>query len=138
MDQLEVLIIEHEGLRLRPYRDTVGKLTIGVGRNLDDVGISKDEALFLLENDLTNCKAQLAKYSWYLNLDTVRQGVLIELTFNIGISRVLLFKNMIESLKTSDYLNASKHLLDSLWAKQVGSNRSNNMAARLATGQYST
>lgn len=136
MDQLHSIIIQHEGLRLKPYKDTVGKLTIGVGRNLDDRGISENEALFLLENDLYDCKIQLSKYSWYMNLDTIRQGVLIELTFNIGISKVLSFKNMIEALKISDYVNASKELLDSLWAQQVGPNRSNNMANRLLTGQY--
>lgn len=136
MDILCKTIIRHEGLRLKPYRDTVGKLTIGVGRNLDDCGISEREALDLLENDLIRCESQLHQQSWYFDLNEVRQGVLIELTFNIGFEKVLKFEKMIAALTEANYSEAAKELLDSAWAKQVGPARANNMAKRLSTGSY--
>ena len=78
------LLIRHEGLRLKPYRDTVGKLTIGVGRNLDDVGITREEALYLLKNDIDNARRELIKtIPRFLDMDKVRQIVLISMTFNL-------------------------------------------------------
>jgi lysozyme len=136
MGLLQSVIIQHEGLRLKPYKDTVGKLTIGVGRNLDDCGISHDEALVLLENDLNSCRYQLTQYSWFRTLDAVRQDVIVELVFNVGLQRALNFKKMIAALAEFDYATASKELLDSAWSKQVGPNRSNDMAKRLETGAY--
>ena len=136
MDQLHEIITLHEGLRLKPYRDTVGKLTIGIGRNLDDCGISEDEAQILLEHDLNRCQTELGQYSWYLDLDVVRQGVLIEFVFNVGLTKALAFKNMIKALTISNYSQAAKELLDSAWAPQVGLRRASNMAFRLKTGSY--
>jgi lysozyme len=136
MDQLSAIITLHEGLKLKPYFDTVGKMTIGVGRNLDDVGISHDEAFTLLSNDITNATIQLSQYLWFVKLDPVRQGVLIELVFNIGMSRFLQFNDMIAALKVLDYTKASNELLDSLWANQVGHDRASNMARRLLLGRY--
>lgn len=136
MNPLQSVIIAHEGLKLKPYRDTVGKLTIGVGRNLDDCGISEDEAMFLLNNDLTACETQLSRYDWYVGLDKVRQGVIIELVFNVGLPKALLFKNMIIAIINENWAGASNELLDSAWAKQVGSTRSENMASRLLRGKY--
>ena len=136
MNPLQSIIIQHEGLKLKPYRDSVGKLTIGIGRNLDDCGISDDEALMMLDHDLTNCEVELTKYDWYVGLDDVRQGVMIELVFNVGISKALAFKNMISALSNHDYAGAANQLLDSAWATQVGLTRSNNMASRLLRGKY--
>jgi lysozyme len=136
MDQLRQLIILHEGLKLKPYKDTVGKLTIGVGRNLDDVGISEDEALMMLDHDLTDCEVALTKYDWYVKLDDVRQGVIIELAFNVGLAKVLAFKKMISALANKDYAGAANELLDSSWATQVGTSRADNMASRLLRGRY--
>lgn len=136
MNQLQSVIIEHEGVRLKPYRDTKGVLTIGVGRNLDDCGISEDEAMFLLNNDLTTCETQLSRYDWYVGLDKVRQGVIIELVFNVGLPKALLFKNMIIAIINENWAGAANELLDSAWAKQVGSTRSENMASRLLRGKY--
>lgn len=136
MNPLQSVIIEHEGVRLKPYRDTKGVLTIGVGRNLDDCGISEDEAMFLLNNDLTTCETQLSRYDWYVGLDKVRQGVIIELVFNVGLPKALQFKNMIIAIINENWAGASNELLDSAWAKQVGSTRSENMASRLLRGKY--
>lgn len=136
MDELTKNIIEHEGLRLFPYKCTAGKLTIGVGRNIQDRGITRDEAMYLLHNDIALSKSELSHYEWFNKLDEVRQGVLIELHFNIGLAKLLKFKNMISFLDSGYYNNAASQLLKSLWASQVGKNRSENMANRLRTGKY--
>jgi lysozyme len=139
MDDLSALrarIIEHEGLKLFPYKDTVGKWTIGVGRNLSDRGISHDEAMYLLNNDIQESIQELKHYDWFNNLDEVRQGVLIELHFNIGLTSLLKFKNMIACLEKKYYLNAAKALENSLWSRQVGKIRSEDMADRLISGSY--
>ena len=136
MDELKNIIIQHEGLRLLPYTDTTGNLTIGVGRNLKTQGISKEEAMILLTNDLKRCDLELTQFSWYQALDQVRKEAIIELVFNMGMSRVLLFKCMIGALTDKDYKLAAKELLDSKWAAQVKSNRANNIASRIESGKY--
>ena len=115
------LLIRHEGLRLKPYRDTVGKLTIGVGRNLDDVGITREEALYLLKNDIDNARRELIKtIPRFLDMDKVRQIVLISMTFNLGLSRFKRFKKLIAAIERKDWDQAAKEMLNSKWAKQVG------------------
>jgi lysozyme len=136
MDELAQRIEVHESLRLFPYTDTVGKLTIGYGRNLQDRGLSKAEATYLMMNDLDESRMELIHYDWFNKLDKVRQEVLIELHFNIGLTRLLKFKQMIAYLIIGDYTKAAEQLLDSLWAKQVGRTRSQDMANRLTTGKY--
>jgi lysozyme len=137
MDDLKNIIVQHEGLKLLPYTDTTGNLTIGVGRNLSGQGISKEEAMILLTNDLKRCDLELTQFAWYQALDQVRKEAIIELVFNMGISRVLMFRNMIAALTDKNYKIAAAELLNSKWAEQVKSNRSNNIANRLLTGSYS-
>lgn len=81
-------LIRHEGLRFKPYRCTAGKLTIGVGRNLDDCGISKPEAMVLLDNDILSCEAELLEHLpvVYTGLNDTRKAVLVNMCFNLGIS----------------------------------------------------
>ena len=136
MDNLITCIKAHEGLKLFPYLDTEKKWTIGFGRNLSDCGISNDEALMLLEDDIKKCEIELSHFLWFTHLDTVRQEVLIELNFNIGLMSLLKFIQMINSIQAKDYDAAAMHLLNSKWAQQVGPTRANNMAERLKTGQY--
>jgi lysozyme len=136
MDELIKLIKEHEGLRNFPYIDTVGKSTIGFGRNLTDVGISNDEAMFLLNNDINKAEIQLSHFTWFTQLDTIRQEVFIELCFNIGLTSLLKFTQTIQAIQIKDYNAAAMHLLNSKWASQVSKERSSNMAKRLKTGSY--
>lgn len=138
MDELKNLVIAHEGIKLKPYHCTANKLTIGVGRNLEDCGISKTEAMFMLDNDLAEAERYLKAYDWFREIDRVRQEVLIELCFNIGIAKIIQFKNMIKAIHEKDFNEASEHMLDSIWAKQVGSSRSNNMAERMRSGKYAS
>lgn len=119
---LKEQLIKHEGLRLKPYRDTVGKLTVGVGRNLDDVGISQEEALYLLDHDISKATAALLQaLPWVKDLDEARRDVLINMTFNMGISTLLTFKNTLSLIQSKRYEEAAKNMLLSKWAMQVGS-----------------
>jgi lysozyme len=116
------LILKHEGLRLKPYRDTVGKLTIGVGRNLDDVGISEDEAMYILENDIKRCENELREI--FENFDEMPENVrivLIDMIFNLGKNRFLQFKKMIAAIKEGDFKRAAKEAKNSRWCRQVKS-----------------
>ena len=127
-------LIRDEGLRLKPYRDTVGKLTIGVGRNLDDVGITKDEAMHLLECDIRRVKADLdLALSWWRGLDDVRQRALVNMAFNLGITRLMGFKNTLAAIRAGNYVDAAKGMLDSKWATQVGE-RATRLAAMMVEG----
>lgn len=111
-----------EGERLKPYRDTVGKLTIGVGRNLDDRGITAEESAYLLGNDIAETIAELdAACPWWRSQpEPVRRGM-ANMMFNLGRSRFLGFRNMLAALERGDYDRAAREALDSLWATQVGS-----------------
>jgi len=119
--RLQETLIRHEGLRLKPYRCPSGKLTIGVGRNLDDVGISKDEAMTLLANDIMRCMAighSIFGENW-LMLDEVRQEVIINMIFNLGEAGFRNFKKTIDYIRMGQYDKAGDEMLASKWAQQV-------------------
>jgi len=110
-----------EGLRLKPYADTVGKLTIGVGRNLDDVGISEVEARMMLQEDIRRATRGLdSRLPWWRSLCDERQDVLVNMAFNLGLSRLLGFKGTLAKMQAKDWAGAAAEMLDSAWAKQVG------------------
>ena len=123
-ERLTKMLIRHEGLRLKPYRDTRGKLTIGIGRNLDDVGITRDEAFYMLKNDIvratriTNCCCEKYGINPILLPEDVHL-VLTDMAFNMG-SALEGFKRMFACIKKGDYEGAARELLDSRYAKQVG------------------
>ena len=122
MDRIKEQLGRHEGLRLKPYRCTAGKLTIGIGRNLDDCGISQSEAYVMLINDIMNCEKQLQSKipDIYNGLDEVRKSVLLNMCFNLGINGLLGFKNTLAFVKAGDWERAANNMLVSRWAKQVG------------------
>ena len=132
-------IIEHEGLIPYAYEDSMGFLTIGVGRLIDKRRggkLSLDEIQYLLNNDIQETTASIKHFRWYSNQDEVRQGVLVELAFNMGLPHLLGFSNMLAAISIKDYLLASKELVSSQWAKQVSTNRVQNLQHRLLTGTY--
>lgn len=133
MDALTKQLIIDEGMRLKPYRDTVGKLTIGVGRNLDDNGISEDEALVMLKNDIDQAFDELSQFDWFNSLKPVKQDALVNMCFNLGLPRLLSFKRMIAALESGDYQTAADEALDSKWAVQVGE-RANRIAEVIRNG----
>jgi lysozyme len=125
----------HEGERLKPYRCTAGKLTIGVGRNLEDRGITAQESAYLLSNDITSTQAALLKaLPWAGNLDDVRQRVLIDMAFNMGLGTLLTFKRTLAAVQAGQYQQAAVMMLDSRWAGQVGQ-RAKRLSQMMATGQ---
>lgn len=114
-----------EGLRLKPYRCSAGKLSIGIGRNLDDVGIFPGEAEIMVRNDIARTEAELDLHlPWWRRLDPVRQRAMLNWAFNIGVvehdGKLLTFKNSLELIRTGRYLDAAQHMLDSKWARDVG------------------
>ena len=129
-------LLRDEGLRLFPYRDSVGKLTIGVGRNLDDNGISKTEALFLLGRDIMRVSAQLEEsWPWTQTLDDARKGVLINMGFNLGIHGLSDFREFLSLMQAGKWEDAAKDLLGTKVAKQLTA-RYARLAVQIRTGEW--
>lgn len=125
-----------EGVRLKPYTDTIGKLTIGVGRNLTDNGIADDESDVLLHNDVTRVDTELTdNLHFYPSLDTARKGVLLNMCFNMGIVRLQGFAKMLNAIANQDWDTAAIEMLDSLWAQQVG-DRATRLAQQMREGVW--
>jgi lysozyme len=134
-DQLRAMLIRQEGLKLKPYRDSVGKLTIGVGHNLEDTGISEAAAYFILDEDIAVANSEAAKLPVFASLDPVRQDVLIDMVFNMGLPRLRGFVNMLGALADRNWDEAAKQMLDSRWATQVG-RRAEELSEMIRTGAY--
>ena len=150
-------LMKSEGLRLEVYQDTLGIDTIGVGRNLEDRGITKEEldaldipnmdavyqhgiteadAMFLLENDVQIVEEELLKaHPCIAELDAVRQLVLVDMAFNMGVPRLCKFKKMWAGVHEGDFRTAAKEMLDSRWAIQVKS-RSHKLAHAMHHGDF--
>lgn len=136
---LEQRIIGHEGIRKSVYKDSLGYYTIGIGFCCDprlNLGLSVDECMMILRSRIENLKRQLANFSWYKNQNEVRQGVLIELSYNLGLTKLRTFKNFLAAMEKADYSKAVQELKNSLWAKQVGQGRVNDICNRVQTGSY--
>ena len=136
MKALEDQLIDHEGLELKPYQCTADKLTIGVGRNIEDRGITEDEARYLLKNDIKIVEDELLeKKPVVAGLDSVRQRVLVDMGFNLGIPTLLKFQNMWAAIEEEDFQTAADEAMDSRWAKQVG-RRAERLCQAMATGEW--
>lgn len=118
MEDLKNDLIADEGIRLKPYLCPAGKTTIGVGRNLDDVGITEAEAMTLLDDDVARVTAQLAKALPWLQGNNVQRAV-GNMTFQMGLGGVLKFKKMLAALQVKDYTTARREALNSAWARQT-------------------
>jgi len=130
----EQMLIRHEGLELKPYKCTAGKLTIGVGRNIEDMGITEDEAIYMLRNDVARFAAELAQAKPIVKtLDDVRYYVLLNMAFNLGINRLLKFKKMWEAIEDNRFVDASLEMQDSRWCEQV-KGRCSELAALMESG----
>jgi lysozyme len=129
---------KHEAVKLKPYVDSVGKLTIGVGRNLDDVGITSAEADFLLQGDIDRVvRGLLARYPiWFGDLDPVRQAVLVNMAFNLGLAGLAGFTTMLAAVAAHQFDLASRAMLNSKWAAQVGG-RAIELADQMSSGKWS-
>lgn len=155
MARLIAQLIHHEGERLQHYRDSVGKVTIGVGRNLTDVGIrphevqslgltnetaiakgiNRNQSRQMLMSDIGHVLSQLdAALNWWRGLDPVRQRVLIDMGFNMGITTLKGFKTTLKLIKQGKWQEAADAMLRSKWAKQVGQ-RAIRLAQMMRTGR---
>jgi len=142
MNRLVEMIARHEGRNLdgngrhKAYRDSLGIMTIGYGRNLDERGISEDEARYLLANDVADHRNELIVHlPWVQGLDEVRQAALVDMAFNIGIPRLMGFKKMLAACREKDWITAAKEMLDSRWAEQVGF-RAVELAEMMKSGEW--
>lgn len=136
IEKLRQLLILEEGLRLKPYRCSELKLTIGVGRNLDDVGITKEEALYLLDNDIKKVFTSVEKkYDWFKELDDVRKIVVLDMVYNLGLAGFSKFYNLIAHLTLHQYTQAAIEMGESVWAEQVGV-RAKRLAHMMKTGEF--
>lgn len=128
VEKLKDQLILHEGLELKSYTCSAGYVTLGVGRNVEELGITEEEARYLLDNDILRVGKELDNaIPWWRDMSEVRQRVVVDMVFNLGISRFLNFKNAINAMQEQDWEEAAAQMLDSRWADQVGQ-RSHRLA----------
>jgi len=136
--QLTKELRRDEGVVPFAYQDHLGYWTIGVGRLIDKRkggGLSDAEIDFLLSNDIDRFEKQVIDaLPWYSRLDEVRQRVLVNMAFNLGIAGLLGFKNTLAMIERGDYAGAAKGMLNSKWATQVGE-RARRLATMMETGK---
>lgn len=136
MDNLVDLLKLHEGYRAKPYVDTVGKVTIGYGFNLTDVGLYPEESEFILNNRLRRLEGELEKaLPWLGQLDAVRLAVIFDMAYNMGVPTLLTFKNTLRYVREGNYTQAALNMIQSKWARQVG-RRSTRLAEMMRTGEW--
>ncbi len=131
MNRLVQMLKRHEGVRDKVYMCSAGYETIGVGRNISEsgLGLADDEIDYLLSNDIRRCKEELiGEYDWFKDLDSVRQEALIDLSFNIGQTRLRGFVKALGYMDIGDYDKAGDEFYDSRWATQVGGSCIRNLS----------
>lgn len=137
--QMTRLLRAEEGEVLSEYKDHLGYSTIGVGRLIDrrkGGGITAEESAYLLNNDIQKRLVLLEqKLSWFKSLDDARRGVLLSMSFQMGVEGLLGFKNTLEMISTGRYESAATGMLNSLWAKQTPQ-RAKRHAEQMRTGQW--
>jgi len=144
MQNLIEMLKRHEGEvvtngRHLIYKCSKGHWTIGIGRNVDingGLGLSDKEVDFLLEQDIERVIKELSyEFGWFSDLDDVRRDAMIDISFNLGATRLRKFVLALDAMERADYQTASKELLDSDWSRQV-KGRSIELASMIATGEY--
>ena len=137
MKRLIEQLKRHEGVSRWAYEDHLGYITVGVGRCLDPeigLGLSDKEIDYLLQNDIERCYKELECLSWFPDLDPIRQEALVNMVFNLGLTRFLQFKKTLAYLAEGRYPEAADEMLDSKWARQV-KNRAIELSEMIRTGQ---
>ncbi len=139
MGQLVDTLKRHEGVRSHAYKCSENMITVGVGRNLDEnggIGLSDDEIEYLLMNDIERCDAELrAAYDWYENLKKPRRDAMINMCFNLGLTRLRGFVKALEAMSREQYDVAADEFMDSRWAEQVG-DRAVEVTELIRSGEY--
>ena len=133
-------LASEEGFRPYCYRDSLGYFTIGIGRLIDQRkggGISREEAEYLLANDIDKVSKQLdSSLPWWRELSTTRQVVIASMAFQMGVGTLLTFTSTLRFIRIGDYFSASEAMLDSRWAAQTPA-RAKRLAAAMRTNDSS-
>ena len=143
MDKLITTLKRHEGVKHFAYRDSLGVLTIGCGRNISNsekhhgLGISDDEIDYMLQNDIERTIKELSReYPWFNDMEEgARRDAIINLHFNLGRARFAGFKKAIGHMEMGDHDQAALEFLDSRWARQV-KGRAIEVTDMIKTGTY--
>lgn len=129
-------LMRDEGVRHKMYKDSEGIETIGVGHNLRAKAISQRAVEVILEDDVTDTIRELHEaLPWLKDLSDARQGVLINMAFNLGVQGLLGFKNTLKAIQEGRWEDAKQGILDSKYAKQVGP-RAHRLALQLVTDRW--
>ena len=137
-ERLIEMLKRHEGVRSHVYLCSAGYETIGVGRNIANTGMGlfDDEVDYLLENDIARVIKELSsEYPWFTDLDDVRKDAIIDISFNLGATRLRGFRRALAAMDAADYTTASLEFLDSKWSRDV-KGRSTELAYMIETGEY--
>jgi lysozyme len=137
-EKLLEMLKRHEGVRSHVYLCSAGYETIGVGRNISKsgMGLSEDEVDYLLENDIVRVIKELSsEYPWFKDLDDVRKDAMIDISFNLGATRLRGFKRALAAMEVADYTTAAKEFLDSKWSRDV-KGRATELCYMVETGNY--
>ena len=137
-EQLREMLRRHEGVRNFVYMCSEGYETIGVGRNIAEsgLGLSDDEVDYLLDNDIKRVKDELTdEYYWFGGLNDARQEAMIDISFNLGQTRLRGFKKALDAMASEDFDIAADEFMDSRWSEQVG-NRAIEVTEMIRTGEY--
>jgi lysozyme len=146
---LETDLTRDEGVRFKAYKDARGIWTIGIGHNIQadpsltpqlrhliEPGIDQATVDSLFAADVTNAESQLTLHlPWWTQLDDIRQDVLVNMTFNMGMATLLLFHDTLARIQAGDYVGAADAMLQSAWAAQVGE-RAQRLAAQVRSGVH--
>mgnify|MGYP003133531480 FL=1 len=138
-EKLIAMLKRHEGVESHAYHCSENKVTIGVGRNVDKsggLGLSDDEVDYLLQNDIDRVSSELdSEYDWFAGLDDVRQDVMVDISFNLGQTRLRAFKKALSAMAEGDWSEAADQFMDSRWSGQVG-NRAKELTEMIRSGEY--
>ena len=138
MSQLVEMIKRHEGVKSKVYLCSAGYETIGVGRNISEsgLGLADDEIDYLLQNDIQRVKEELKEtYFWFVALNEARQDAMIDICFNLGLTRLRGFVKALEAMSREQFDVAADEFMDSKWAQQVGT-RAIRVTEMIRGGEY--
>jgi lysozyme len=138
-DKLVSQLRRDEGEVLHAYQDHLGYWTIGVGILIDQRrggGLLPEESEFILQNRVRQRREAVAKsLPWFSQLDDARQGVLLNMSFQLGVAGLLAFKNTLEHVRLGQYSKAAELMLQSKWASQTPA-RASRLAKQMETGEW--
>lgn len=140
--KLKAALTSEEAVRFKLYLDSLGVPTIGVGHNLRDKPISQRAVDVIFDDDVTDVETDLDRAcAWWRQMDDVRQRVLADMCFNMGLPTLLTFKRTLLAMQQGQYALAADFMMESLWSRQVGDgpggkfDRAERLSAMMRTGK---